>query len=156
MLHSWSHPALTHQIISYVTDIPLPRMCTQLSNAITKDHFIHHSDSKAVHSVIQCHHIGPFHTPLESDSRSYVPDSMTKIILQRVCHYGIFILYFLINWGLNRTPPIGITLFAKLWNSTGLNEKSLPSKSLSLTVYDISFPGFFFNTSYGVLGEVFR
>jgi hypothetical protein len=61
-----------------------------------------------------CHHIGPFHTPLESDSRSYVPDSMTKIILQRVCHYGIFILYFLINWGLNRTPPIGITLFAKL------------------------------------------
>ena len=64
MLHSWSHPALTRQIISYVTDTPLPRMCTQLSNAITKDHFIHHSDSKAVHSVIQCHHKGPFHTPL--------------------------------------------------------------------------------------------
>ena len=58
----FNYPLFSQRTISYTTRLPRPS--TQLSNTITLNHFIHHSDSKAVHSVIQCHHKGPFHTPL--------------------------------------------------------------------------------------------
>ena len=54
----FNYPLFSQRTISYTTRLPRPS--TQLSNTITLNHFIHHSDSKAVHSVIQCHLLNHF------------------------------------------------------------------------------------------------
>jgi len=123
MLQLWLHPALIRQ--SAYMFRTSSRLCIQLSHAVAKDHFIHHSDSQAIYSVIQCHHIGPFHTPLGPDSRSYVPDSMTKIILQ----WALSLRYRLFLFSCHHEP-----LRSWVFSGRRTEEDSLTVKSIYIYV----------------------